>query len=77
MAIGIAIMVLGILFVVIILPIWIVAHYITRWRQARTLSANDERLLAELWESMRKLETRIDGLERVFDAEAPGWRKKP
>ena len=77
MAFGIVIMVLGVLFVVIIAPIWIVAHYITRWRQARTLSANDERLLAELWESMRKLEARIDGLERVFDAEAPGWRSKP
>ncbi len=77
MAFGIVIMVLGILFVVIILPIWIVAHYITRWRQARTLSANDERLLAELWDSMRRLEARIDGLERVFDAEAPGWRGKP
>ncbi|HZS84741.1 MAG TPA: envelope stress response membrane protein PspB [Stellaceae bacterium] len=76
MALGVVILILGILFLVIILPIWIVAHYVTRWRAARGLSAADERMLAELWESARKLEQRIDGLERVFDAEAPGWRSR-
>ncbi len=77
MMMGVASLVLGILFVVIILPIWIVAHYVTRWRGARNLSAGDERMLAELWESAKKLEARIDGLERVFDTDAPGWRSKP
>jgi phage shock protein B len=77
MAMSIAFLVLGILVVVVILPIWVVGHYVTRWRAARGLSAGDERMLAELWESARRIEGRIDSLERAFDAEAPGWRSKP
>jgi len=29
--------------VVVVAPIWIVAHYLTRWRRSRKLSAADER----------------------------------
>lgn len=67
--------VLGAIFVTIVAPIWIVAHYLTRWRTARSLSREDERALAELWESAQRLEARIINLEKVLDADAPGWRK--
>ncbi len=63
-------------FLVIVAPIWIVAHYMTRWRTAKTLSTEDEKLLAELWESAEKMESRINTLERILDAEAPQWRKQ-
>lgn len=66
--------VLGILFVTIVAPIWILAHYLTSWRRTRGLSSADERSLAELWESTRRIEQRIANLERVLDAETPGWR---
>ena len=65
---------LGILFLTIVAPIWIVAHYVALWRRSRGLSASDERALAELWESARRLEGRIVNLEQLLDAEAPGWR---
>lgn len=68
--------VLAVLFLVVVAPLWIVFHYITRWRSARGLSAQDERLLAELWETANRMEGRIHALERVLDAEAPGWRSK-
>ncbi len=69
-------LVLGILFLTIVAPIWIIAHYLTRWRAARRLSGEDERMLGQLWQSARRLETRIEALERVLDAEAPGWRMR-
>lgn len=63
-------------FLVIVAPIWIVAHYLTRWRTAKTLSAEDETLLAELRELVDKMESRVNTLERILDAEAPHWRKQ-
>ncbi len=63
-------------FLVIVAPIWIVAHYLTRWRTAKTLSAEDETLLAELRELVDKMESRVNTLERILDAETPHWRKQ-
>jgi phage shock protein B len=65
-----------IVFLVIVAPIWIIAHYVTRWRQTRMLSSEDEKLLAELWNSVDKMESRINSLERILDAEVADWRKQ-
>lgn len=67
--------ILGLLFFTFVAPVWIIFHYITRWRTARALSTDDERLLAELWESAHRMEARVQALERILDAEAPGWRR--
>jgi phage shock protein B len=69
-------LILGIIFLVVVAPIWIVAHYATRWRRSRKLSLQDERSLGELYDTARKMEGRIVALERVLDAEAPGWRTR-
>lgn len=68
--------VLSIIFMVVVAPIWIVAHYLTRWRKSRKLSSADERSLGELYEAARKMEARMAALESVLDAEAPGWRRR-
>jgi phage shock protein B len=65
---------LGLIFLVVVAPIWIVAHYLTRWRAARALSRDDERALAEVWESARRMEARIASLESILDSRTPGWR---
>lgn len=62
------------LFVVIVVPLWLLLHYITQWRRTKTLSAEDERMLVELWQSARRMEERIESLERILDADQPGWR---
>jgi len=66
--------VLGVLFLTVVAPVWIVAHYLTRWRTAKTLSSEDESLLAEVWGSTDKMDARLRNLERILDAEHPGWR---
>ncbi len=76
MIIGGAGFVLGIIFLLIVAPVWIVAHYLTRWRASRKLTAEDEKTLGELWQLAERMTGRIEALERVFDAEAPGWRMR-
>ena len=65
-----------VLFLVIVAPVWIISHYVTRWRTAKTLSAEDEKMLAELWELAPKMESGINTLERILDADVPDWRKQ-
>lgn len=66
----------AVIFLVIVAPVWIIFHYLTKWRIAKTLSADDERMLSDLWHSASQMEDRIRQLERILDAEAPGWRSK-
>ncbi len=68
--------VLALIFLVVVAPIWIIAHYLTRWRRSRRLSAEDEKALGELHAIAQAMESRIAALERVLDAEAPDWRSK-
>ncbi len=65
-----------IIFLLVVAPIWIIAHYVTRWRTVKTLSTDDERMLAELWEAAPRMEGRIDTLESILDAEVPDWRTR-
>ncbi len=64
------------IFLVFVAPIWIIAHYATRWRTAKVLSPEDEKMLSELWELAPKLESRINTLERILDAQSPNWRSQ-
>ncbi len=65
-----------IIFLAVVAPLWIIAHYMTRWRTAKTLSSDEETMLSDLWESAAKMENRLHTLEQILDTEAPGWRTK-
>ena len=68
--------VLTILFLVIVVPLWIIMHYATRNSANKKLTSKDEVMLDDLHENARKMEERIHTLERILDADAPEWRKK-
>ena len=57
----------------IFLP-WLVFHYVTKWKAQATLTTEDENLLDELHELARRLDDRMRTIERIIDAENPGWR---
>jgi phage shock protein B len=63
----------GILAVFVGLP-WIVLHYITRWKTASTLTTGDEALLDELYQLARRLEARMDTVERLVVADNPQFQ---
>ncbi len=68
--------VLGILFLAVVAPVWIIAHYTTRWKATKALSSDEEQLLEELWKNSERMEQRINSLERILDAEVTDWRKQ-
>ena len=67
------VMVVGMLFVA--LP-WLVLHYVTRWKTAATLTNDDERMLGDMHELARRLEDRLDTVERLVAQENPDWRPR-
>jgi phage shock protein B len=68
--------IIPILFITVCLPLWIIFHYVTKWKTAKGLTAEDEKMLSEVWESANRMEERIVTLERILDIESPGWRRR-
>ena len=65
-----------IIFVAIPAPLFIVLHFITKWKQSREISSGDEEMLEDLWRLSQRLEERLEILETILDGELPDWRKK-
>lgn len=53
---------------------WLIFHYITRWKTAATLTTSDEKLLDEMYELARRLEDRVETVERLVAADDPNWK---
>ena len=53
---------------------WVIFHYITKWKTAATLTGSDEKLLDELHDAARRLDDRLNSIERIMTAENPNWR---
>jgi phage shock protein B len=54
---------------------WLIFHYITKWKQAKTLTVGDENLLDELHDVARRLDDRMCTIERIMSAENPNWQQ--
>ncbi len=65
-----------ILFLTVLGPIIVIFHFITKWRQTREISGDDERMLEELWDLSQRLEERLETLERILDDEPLRRRKE-
>jgi phage shock protein B len=55
---------------------WLIFHYVTKWKQAATLTGSDEKLLDELHDAARRLDDRLCTIERIMTAENPDWRQQ-
>lgn len=53
---------------------WIILHYITKWKTSATLTTGDEALLEELYQLARRLDERMDTVERLVAADHPDFR---
>ncbi|ABD25602.1 hypothetical protein Saro_1157 [Novosphingobium aromaticivorans DSM 12444] len=53
---------------------WIIFHYITKWKTAATLTNGDEALLEELYQLARRLDERMDTVERLVAADNPDFK---
>ena len=53
---------------------WLVLHYLTKWKSGRGISPQDEVLLDDLHEMARRLDARLDSIERIVAADNPSWK---
>lgn len=53
---------------------WVILHYVTKWKQAPKITNEDEKLLDELHLLARRLEDRLQTVERIIAADNPDWR---
>ena len=65
------IVVVAILFIA--LP-WIILHYITKWKTAATITNDDEALLEELYQLAKRLDERMDTVERLVASDNPDFK---
>ena len=73
----VAISIIGTVAIFVVLPA-MTFHYITKWRNQKTLMPNDEQMLEDLWRSAKAMERRIGTLERLItDADEQAERAAP
>ena len=65
-----------IVFMVVVLPIWLLLHYLAKMKKMQGLSKKDEVALSELWQNGNQMTQRIATLETILDEKYPDWRDK-
>ena len=48
---------------------WLFLHYMTKWKQAKSITLEDENLLDELHDIARRLDDRMLTIERIIAAD--------
>ena len=53
---------------------WIVLHYITKWKTSATITTDDEALLEDLYNLAKRLDDRMDTVERLVASDNPDFK---
>ena len=53
---------------------WMILHYLTRWKSGQGITQQDEVLLDDLHDMARRLDGRLDSIERIIAADNPNWK---
>lgn len=65
-----------IIFLIFVAPLWLFLHYRSKRKSEMGLSEEDNQRLQTLSVKAESMQTRIDTLERILDAETPNWRRR-
>ena len=63
-----------VVFMVVVLPLVIVMHYVTKWKSTKGLSAEEQHMLEELWDNSERMVSRLNALETILDEKSDDWR---
>lgn len=55
---------------------WLIFHYVTKWKTAATLTTDDETMLEEMYQLARRLDERMDTVERLVAADNPEFQPR-
>ncbi|MEO5586093.1 MAG: envelope stress response membrane protein PspB [Novosphingobium sp.] len=61
----------------IVMPVLFLMHYVTKWKTAPRLTRDDDLMLEELYKVARRLDERMDTVERLVAAEHPEFKPSP
>ena len=50
---------------IIVGMVWIIMHYVTKWKTSASITSDDEVLLEELYNLAKRLDERMDTVERL------------
>lgn len=76
MAMSTAIFVLSLIFMTVIVPLFVIMHYTTKWKATKGLSDDEHQMLEDLWKESQAMQSRVNALETILDNEVPDWRNK-
>jgi len=65
-----------ILFLVVVMPIWLVLDYRLYGRTRQGLSEDDQVKLDDLLRTLDKVVDRVDALEGILDERSPRWKRE-
>nr|WP_086940533.1 envelope stress response membrane protein PspB [Thaumasiovibrio occultus] len=65
-----------VIFMLIVAPLWLVLHYRSKRHMADGFQQADVEQIEELSKRAVAMRQRISALEKILDAESPGWRDK-
>ena len=53
---------------------WVILHYITKWKTSASITTDDEALLEELYSLAKRLDERMDTVERLVASDHEDFR---
>ncbi len=53
---------------------WLILHYVTKWKQAPRITQEDEKMLDEMFHLARRLDERVQTVERLVALDNPDYR---
>ena|SRR5690606_4531493 len=62
------------IFGIMLTMVWVILHYVTKWKTAPSLTRDDEVMLEELYQLARRLDERMDTVERLVAADDPNFK---
>ena len=71
-----AVFVLTIIIMTVIVPLFVIMHYTTKWKATKGLSDDEHQMLEDLWKESQAMQSRVNALETILDNEVPDWRNK-
>lgn len=65
---------IAVISIFVFVPILLVVHYVMKWKTSSSLSRDDEVILDELYQVARRLDERMDTVERLVAADNPDFK---
>ena len=76
MQITTAMFILTIIFMTVVVTLFVIMHYPTKWKATKGLSDDEHQMLEDLWKESQAMQSRVNALETILDSEVPDWRSK-